>query len=210
MAVICPTVTAEDPHAYREQVARVEPFASRLHIDLADGTLAPTRLMPLAQTYWPEGMVADLHLMYLQPRKHLETAISLAPNMVIVHAEAHDDVRGLLLELQSVGIKAGIALLADTMPQDCADLISAADHVLLFAGKLGYQGGQASMDVIKKIPDIRTINPTVELGWDGGINNENVPLLLQQGIEVFNVGGYIHNADEPAEAYKTLKQLLAK
>lgn len=210
MAVVCPTVTAEDPHSYREQVARLEPFATRIHIDLADGEFAPTKLVGLAQVYWPESMQADLHIMYQNPHEQLETAISLQPNMVIIHAEASGDLHGMILELQSVGIKAGVALLAESKPDDYADLISAADHILLFAGKLGYQGGEADMNVLKKIPDIRIINPIAELGWDGGIDVENAPLLVQEGIEILNIGGYIHHADDPAAAYKTVTQLVAK
>lgn len=208
MPVICPTITAADPHSYREQVAKVEEFAKRLHIDLADGTLAPTKLMGAAQIYWPEDAIADIHMMYKRPRDFIETVISLKPNMVIVQAESEGDMRGLILELQSMGIKAGIALLPDTKVDDVADLISAADHVLLFAGKLGYQGGKADMSVTKKIPDIKAINPTTELGWDGGITSENVPLLIQQGVEVLNVGSYLQQADFPADVYKELTGLL--
>jgi len=207
MAIICPTITAEDPHSYREQVARVEPFAERIHIDLADGIFAPTKLVGIGQVYWPENIMADLHIMYQKPHEHLETAISLQPNMVVIHAEAGGDLHGMILELQSVSIKVGVALLPKSKPEDYIDLINAADHVLLFAGHLGYQGGQADMDMLKKIPDVRAFNPTAELGWDGGITPENVPLLIQQGIEVLNVGGFIHHADDPAEAYQSLLKL---
>jgi ribulose-phosphate 3-epimerase len=208
--LIVPTITAEDPHAYREQVARVALFAERIHIDLADGQFAPTKLLDVAQVYWPENMVADLHVMYQKPHEFLETIISLRPNMVIIHAEASGDLHGMLLELQSVGIKVGVGLLPQTKPETAADLLNAADHILLFAGNLGYQGGQADMGVLSKIPDIRMINPMAELGWDGGIKPDNIPLLLQEGIEILNVGGYIHNADEPEQAYRELTKLLTK
>ncbi|MGD8374321.1 MAG: hypothetical protein PVI21_05715 [Candidatus Woesebacteria bacterium] len=208
MPIICPTITASDPHGYREQVAKVEDFSKRLHIDLADGSLAPAKLMNIAQIYWPEGSIADLHLMYKKPRSYIETAISLKPNMIVLQVESEGDMLGLVLELQSMGIKAGVALLPETELQKHENLISTADHVLLFAGKLGYQGGKADMNVLKKIPDISAINPTAELGWDGGINAENLPLLLSQGVEVFNVGGALQNADFPADVYKELNGLL--
>lgn len=208
MPVICPTITAEDPHAYREQMARVEAFAQRIHIDLADGEFAPTKLLGPAQIYWPENLVADLHVMYAKPHEQLETLISLKPNMVIVHAEAEGDMLAMLLELQSFGIKAGIALLPESAPEKYTELLGVADYILLFAGHLGYQGGEADMDVLKKIPAIMSCNPTAELGWDGGINAESVPLLLQQGVEVCNVGGFIQEADDPAAAYKQLVELL--
>ena len=208
MPVICPTVTAEDPHAYREQVARIEPFAQRIHIDLADGAFAPTKLLGVAQIYWPENMVADLHMMYKKPKDELETLVSLKPNLVIIHAEAEGDLLGMLLELQSFGIKAGVALLPQTSAETYDELLGVADHVLLFAGNLGYQGGKADMGVLKKIPDIRAINPTAELAWDGGIDVENVPLLLEHGVEVLTVGGFIQHSDDPASVYKQLAAMI--
>jgi ribulose-phosphate 3-epimerase len=208
MAVICPTVTANDPQSYREQMARIEPFAQRIHIDLSDGQFTPEKLLGPAQVYWPQGKVADLHVMYKRPQLEFETLVSLKPNLVIIHAEADGDVLAMLLELQSYSIKAGIALLAPTLVQPHADVIGAADHILLFAGNLGHQGGEADMNVLKKVPDVRVLNPTAELAWDGGIRVENVPMLQQSGIEVLNVGGFIQAADDALEAYKQLSALL--
>lgn len=208
MAVICPTVLAEDPGAYREQMARIEPFASRIQIDLADGIFAPNKTVDIAQVYWPDHLTADLHLMHENPMKSLETVISLNPNLAIIHAEAEGDLRAMVLELQSVGIKAGVALLKGSKPDDHQDLIGMADHILLFAGDLGHFGGTADMEVLRKVPDVLAINPTAELGWDGGITVENVPILLEAGIEVLNVGGFIQKADDPAAAFAGLSKLI--
>lgn len=210
MPVLCPTITAVDARTYREQVARIEPFTKRLHIDIADGQFAPNTTVGAAQLYWPEGITADIHVMYTHPREELETLVSLKPNLVVIHAEAAGDLLGMLLELKSLGVKAGVALLPPSQPDQYKELVSAADHVLLFAGNLGYQGGTANLDVLKKVPDIRALNPIAELAWDGGINLENAPTLVEGGIEVLNLGGYIHRAEQPAEAYKALENLLAK
>lgn len=203
MPAICPTVTASNPHEYREQMARIEPFAPRVHIDFGDGEFA-TKMVGIAQAYWPDSMIADFHIMYKHPYAHMETLISLKPNMVIVHAEAEDDILAMVLELQAVGIKAGVALLKDTKPTDHADVIAHADHVLLFAGNLGHQGGSADMSVLGKVAEVRVINPTIELGWDGGISAENAPMLVEGGIEVLNVGSFIQHADDPKAAYESI------
>ncbi len=207
MPIVCPTVTASNPHTYREQMARIEPFASRVHIDFGDGDFAE-KMVSIAQAYWPEHMTADFHVMYKHPYASMETLVGLKPNMVVVHAEAEDDTLAMVLELQAAGIKAGIALLKDTKPADHVDVISHADHVLLFAGDLGHQGGTADMSVLGKVAEVRALNPTIELGWDGGITAENAPLLVEGGIEVLNVGGYIQHADDPKSAYETLTKLM--
>lgn len=208
MPVICPTVTAANPHTYREQMARIEPFAKRVHIDFGDGDFAE-RMVNIAQAYWPEGMTADFHVMYRHPYAHMETLVSLKPNMAVVHAEAEDDLLAMVLELQAAGIKAGVALLADTSPDDHVDIIAHADHVLLFGGNLGHQGGVADMNVLKKVADVHAINPTVELGWDGGITAENAPLLVEGGVEILNVGGFIQHADDPKAAYEAIARPLS-
>lgn len=209
MSVICPTITATDSHTYREQMARVEPFAKRVHIDIADGVFAPTRLVNTAQIYWPDGVVADIHVMYKNPATQLETLVSLKPDLVIVHAEAEGDILGLLLELQSFSVKAGVALLAESAVDTYRELIGAADHVLLFGGHLGYQGGTADLQGLQKVSEVRAINPTVELAWDGGVGEQNVPQIAAAGIDVLNAGGAIHAAEDPKKAFETL-QLLAE
>ncbi|HWZ65489.1 MAG TPA: hypothetical protein VNX65_01680 [Patescibacteria group bacterium] len=205
-STICPCVTATDPHIYREQMARIEPFASRVHIDFADGEFAP-KLVDLADAYWPEHIMADLHLMYSRPAQYFETIVKLKPNLVIIHAEATGDLPGLLLELRQAGIKVGVALLKDTQPEEHNTIIAIADHVLIFSGDLGHFGGQADLELLKKVADIKAINPTVELGWDGGVNTENAPSLIDGGVEVLDVGGFIQRAEDPKQAYNDLIEL---
>lgn len=204
MSIICPCVTAKDAHEYREQMARVAPFAERVHIDFSDGKLAPVPLINPIQAYWPEGVLADLHLMLQKPEEHVETVISLKPNLVIIHAEADGDLLGIMRQLHAVNIKAGVALLQKTDPDTAHDLIADADHVLIFSGDLGHFGGTADTTLLAKVAKIRAINANVEIGWDGGVGPDNVAQLSLGGIEVLDVGGHIQQAPDAQEAYATL------
>ena len=62
---------------------------------------------------------------------------------------------------------------------------------------------------LKKVADVHAINPTVELGWDGGITAENAPLLVEGGVEILNVGGFIQHADDPKAAYEAIARPLS-
>ncbi|HSE61218.1 MAG TPA: hypothetical protein VLA88_02900 [Candidatus Saccharimonadales bacterium] len=207
MAVIVPSVTAVDAKTYREQMANAATFAARVHLDFSDGKFAPVKLINLAQAYWPEGMLADLHLMVTDPAAHFETAVSLKPHMVIVQAEAEGNIVAMILQLRALGIKTGVALLQDTSPKAAHSLIAEADHVLIFSGDLGHFGGTADMELLKKIPEIRAINPIAEIGWDGGVTFENAAQLALGGVEVLVSGGTIQKAADPAAAYKQLVEL---
>jgi ribulose-phosphate 3-epimerase len=207
VAVIAPSILAEVPHDYREQIERVKDYAHRIHIDLTDGVFAPGKTVRLEQVWWPPGVHADLHIMYQKPLEHLETIISLGPQMVIIHAECFQPDQ-FLHELSGLGIKKGVALQRDTRPVEHEELIKSADHVLLFTGDLGHFGGTADLSQLEKINSIKSINPNAEIGWDGGVNDVNADEIVAGGVNVLVVGGFIQKAHDPEAAYDKIKAVV--
>lgn len=208
MTVICPTVLADNPHQYREQIERVAPFATRIHIDFADGTLTDSKTPSLDQAWWPHTMQADLHIMYKNPGEYLDAIIPLNPRMVIVHTEAEGDFVAMADALHQAGIQVGLALLPKTTVESIRKHIGAVDHVLIFSGSLGHFGGTADFDLLDKVAEIRKLKNNLTIGWDGGINAINVERLSAGGIDVLNVGGFIQRSENPLAAYQELEKLL--
>lgn len=204
MAVICPTVTAFEPHEYREQIERLEPFAKRIHIDLMDGEFAPTKSPPLEQIWWPLVFKADLHLMYQRPMEYLGLLIQLQPSLVIIHNEADVHHMDFAAKLHAENIKAGLAILADTPVEYAYQIMHSFDHVLVFSGDLGKHGGQADLGLLDKVQKIRAHHPDVEISWDGGINDQNARQLVDAGVDVLNVGGFLQKSKNPQAAYAKL------
>lgn len=207
-ATICPTVTATTLDEYRKQMARVVSFATRLHIDLADGKFTPRPLISLQDIAWPANATVDLHIMYQQPFEHLELIKLLHPQMAIVHAEADGDFISFANDLRAHGIEAGVALLPETPANVLNGAMEYVDHVLIFSGHLSQFGGTADLSLLDKVREIRQMKPTVEIGWDGGVSEHNARQLAEAGVDVLNVGGHIHQAPNPVEAYATLKTLV--
>lgn len=208
MPVICPTITAYDSHEYRQQMEQIEPFAHRVHIDLMDGKFAPTVSPSLDQVWWSDNLIADIHLMYQQPMDYLEQLLRLKPHLVIIHAEATLNYREFAAKLHAADIKAGLAILHDTSLDSVSELILAFDHVLIFSGHLGYHGGEADLNLLDKVKAVRAQHPNVEISWDGGINDQNARAFIEAGVDVLNVGGYIQNNSQPADAYAKLETSL--
>lgn len=204
MSVVSPALLAESADEYKAQVERLFPFAERVHIDLTDGEFAPSFTVSPAQIWWPDKWVADIHAMVARPSEYLETLISLKPHLIVLHAEASEDILPLLKRIQAADIKAGVALLRSTVPSTVSELIEAADHVMIFSGDLGHYGGTASLMQLEKVRLVRNIRADVEIGWDGGVNVENAFSLAQGGVDVLNVGGVLAKADDPKSAYDTL------
>ncbi len=206
MVDICPAILATYPEEYKRQVERVTPFATRLHIDIADGVFAPNKTVAASDIWWPGGMRADIHVMHRRPIEIVDTLIALSPQLVIVHAEADGDFMTLAKQLHYHGIEAGIALLPKTSVELIKPALDVVDHVLIFSGDLGHYGGEVDMGLLQKVVQLRKLSKRIEISWDGGVTDQNIKALIDQGVEVAVSGGFIQKASNPAKAYNDLKK----
>ncbi len=204
MSEIVPTILTNDAEQYKKQIATFQPFTKRIQIDVSDGTFAPGATLPLNNVFWAQDWQADLHMMVVRPSEFMPVILQLKPSLVIFHAEAGENLLPLFEQLKSAGIKAGVALMKNTFPGSAKQYIEAADHVLIFAGDIGKQGGEADMLQTEKVPLVKEINPNAEIGWDGGANLRNVRAISRAGVDVINVGSALTNASDPSAMYEAL------
>jgi len=204
-ATICPTVTTDDPAVYKQQIEQTLSYAHRIHIDLADGVFTRNKLMEIEDVWWPGGVRADLHVMYQRPFDHMAALVALRPQLIIVHAEADGSFMAFAAEVHKYGIEVGVALLPETPAEAIQPALDVIDHVLIFSGNLGHFGGHADVSLLGKVQQLKNLKPRLEIGWDGGVNDQNAKLLALGGVDVLNAGGYLHGAVAPSTAYATLK-----
>ena len=208
MAVICPTITAYTKNDFDEQIAKVGHIANRIQIDLTDGKFTDKATLALGDVWWPVGVKADIHLMFNNPLETTKVMIKHKPHLVIIHAESDDNFSEVIETCKHHKVKVGLALLPKTGVETISKWLSKIDHVLIFSGNLGYQGGStADFDLLDKVTDIKRANNTVEIGWDGGVNDQNVAELINGGVDVLNVGGFIQNAQDPEKAIDSLQRI---
>lgn len=210
MPQIVPAILTNDPNAYKQKMELYHPFAKRIHVDIADGTFAPSKTIPPTGIWWPQGTAVDVHMMVARPSEHLPVILKLRPSLCIFHAEAGEDLVPIFEQLRAAGIKAGVALMKSSFPGDYKSFIEVADHVLVFAGDLGQQGGKADMLQTEKIPLIKAINPNAEIGWDGGASMQTVRAIAHAGADMIAAGATIANATDPGTAFEGLTAELDK
>lgn len=202
---IVPTILTDNKQDYRAQLERINMYSHRVQIDISDGSLskaAPT--LDVSNVWWPRDWEIDLHMMTAQPSYYMDTILKLHPTMCIFHAEAKENLLPLFETLKAQGIRAGVALLPSTYPGAVSQYIEAADHVLIFAGKLGEQGGAADMMQMEKIEIVRRIKAEAEIGWDGGANLTNIRALAHADLDVINVGSALSRAENPSAVYQEM------
>ena len=184
------------------------PFAKRIHLDCMDGKFAPTKSPGLNHLQWHHNLEVDLHLMYEHPENEIDEIIRLKPELVIVHAEAGGNFVVIARQLHEANIRIGVALLPKTPIDVIKPALEYTDHVLIFSGDLGHFGGSANLVLLDKVKKAKDLNPELEIGWDGGVSDTNVAQLVDAGVDVLNVGGYIQRAEKPAERYDILSNLI--
>ena len=204
LLVIAPTILTEDPAKYKLIIETYHAFVKRAQVDISDGSLAPNITIPDTAVWWPKGWVMDIHMIVAKPSAHVPTLLKLKPNLVVLHPEAEEDLLPIFAALQQHDIKVGVAVMRNMYPGNIRAIIEAADHAMIFSGTLGQTGGTAELLQLEKIRIIKKIKSTIEIGWDGGANLQNIRTIAQAGVNVINVGNAIISAQNPAQMYTDL------
>ena len=193
-AVVVPAILTNNPAVYQQQMSAYVQFSKRIQLDISDGEFSPTVTISEAGLQFPQGVEVDLHMMVLRPSEHLQAIVAAKPALVILHAEAGENLLPVFDELKKAGIKTGVALLQATYPGRVKPYIEAVDHVMIFAGAMQTE----------KVALIKAIKPEVEIGWDGGANMKNIRTIGHSGVNVINVGSALAQSQEPAATYDEL------
>ena len=69
----------------------------------------------------------------------------------------------------------------------------------------GYGGPKYLKQATEKIKQLRRMKPDLHISVDGGVNQENAPVLIRAGSNVLVAGGSIFKADNKIAAIRTLK-----
>jgi ribulose-phosphate 3-epimerase len=208
VAKVAVTIDADTPADFAARIDRVKGFANRIHVDISDGVFAPHKTVGISQAYGVEGAELDLHMMVEYPQSQIEKILAFEPNLVILHFEsAGGHLKEVFSQLKDVGIRTGLAIEHDTTIEQIKDWLPELDHLLVFTGKLGFNGGEMRVDCLDKIAEAKTINPDLEVGVDGGINQETARYALNAGADVLDTGSFVHDAIDPEAAYLMLEAI---
>jgi pentose-5-phosphate-3-epimerase len=212
MKLVVPTITATKAHQFRDQTELIAGISDYAHLDLASSDFnSASELLDYKNTYLEPVLTYSVHLMYKNPIPAVKHFLELPepPKMIILQAESDSLqlLEAIKLIKDSPTTSLGLAILQKTQPEDISQLILMASQVLIFSGNLGEHGGKADLSLVAKIPEIKKINPDLEIAWDGGINSINISELSKAGVDVFYVGGEIHKSSDPYQKVRELQEL---
>lgn len=176
--------------------------AHYIHIDVMDGAFVPNFSigLPVIEAIRKyTDKVFDVHLMVEDPAHHLEAFKEAGADILTVHVEACRHLHRTIQTIHSLGIRAGVALNPATPLCVLDDVLEDVDMVLLMGVNPGFGGQKYISSTTDKMRRLRKIirdrSLDVDIEVDGGINRDNLNMVLDAGANVIVAGSQIFNGD---------------
>jgi len=208
---IRPSILCADHGNLAEEIKQVcKAGADYFHIDVMDGSFVPnfgcgSEILKTVKAH--SHIPMDVHLMVVEPARHIRLFRELGADVIYIHPEAGGETADILAEIRALGAASGIAVNPGTTVEDVMDLLPLCDHVLAMTVNPGF-GGQAFMpEVMGKLTELGSLAERFgfELCVDGGISANNIKKPALCGVTGFVVGSALFGQEDYTEAIDELR-----
>lgn len=198
---IAPSILAADFTQLGEQIKQADQAGgSLIHIDVMDGVFVPNISMgPLVvRAVRPlTALPLDVHLMIVNPERHVEAFAKAGANRITVHVEQNPNLHSTLRAIHTLGCKAGVAINPHTPASALSEIIHMLDIILVMTVNPGFGGQRFIPETMPKLEMVREMieesGQEIDLAVDGGIDPDTAPTVVRAGANVLVAGSAIFN-----------------
>lgn len=198
--ILSPSILAADFGVLADQIKRAEKAGAKwLHIDVMDGHFVPniSFAMPVIKSIRKyTDMFFDVHLMITPPEKYIDDFINAGADGVTFHIEATENPDKCIELIRNRGKKVGISINPNTPVSAIEKYLDKVDMVLVMSVEPGYGGQKYIESVNEKISYVREkMGADFDIEVDGGINANNIDMVLNAGANIIVAGTAVFNDD---------------
>lgn len=212
--IVSPSILSADFSQLGKDVKMLNGSADLIHLDIMDGNFVPNISFgfPVIESICPISKIdLDAHLMTVHPERWFEKLASLGVRMVSFHLEAAGCHTGeYIRKIQSLGMKAGVAIDPDVNVKKLFKYIGKADFFLIMSVFAGFGGQKFIYDSIDRAArlkaEISKRGAKALIEMDGGIGPDNVKALKEAGCDIVVAGNSVFKAKDPEAVIKALRE----
>lgn len=204
---LAPSLLAADFGHLADAVAALEGSGTeRLHIDVMDGVFVPNftfgtdTVRALRQV---TELPLELHLMIVEPERHLETFAAAGADAITIHYEVSPHLHRSLSAIRELDCRSGAAINPSTPASSLDDVLEMCDLALIMTINPGFGGQKLIPRTLSKVERVRSeverqgLATDVEV--DGGVDASNARSCVDAGANVLVAGTAVFgHADGPA------------
>ena len=177
--------------------------ADSIHIDVMDGRFVPNI------TFGPNIVAAcrrvtdlplDVHLMIVEPEKHIADFVKKGADIITVHYETCPHIHRTLQQVRDMGVKAGLSLNPGTSLDPLLYLANDIDLLLIMSVNPGFGGQRFIPMALPRLALARQIldqaGSKADLQVDGGIDAGTIKSAYEQGARNFVAGTAVFKHEE--------------
>lgn len=211
--LVAPSILSADFGKLDEEIKAIcDGGCDLIHVDVMDGhfvpnmTLGPVVVKPVVKA---ATKPLDVHLMVENNTFFVELFAPFKPEYITFHIESEKHPHRLIQKIKSYGIKAGIVLNPHSTPESIEYLLEDLDMVLLMSVNPGFGGQKFISSVVEKAKKLKELinkrNPACLIQVDGGVNDKNIEILKDAGVDVVVAGSYVFGNEDYSKAIKSLQ-----
>lgn len=205
---IAPSILAADFTRLGEQIAAADAGgADQIHIDVMDGRFVPNITMgPLvvAAARRVTTLPLDVHLMIVEPEKHVSAFLDAGADLISVHVETCPHLHRVVQQIREGGARPSVVLNPHTPGVAIKEILPLVDMVLVMTVNPGFGGQSFIAETLPKIREIRqmveALGRPLDIEVDGGIDVRTAPQVVAHGANVLVAGTSIFGAPEGIES----------
>ena len=209
MPRICPSIASAKQLEIANVLKKLNGEVS-LHLDIEDGNFTPNitfgmkMVQEIAQTV---SMPLNAHLMVTNPLDYIKPLADLGVSEIAFHLESSPYPFRVLQEIHRCGSKAGIALNLSTPVSRVSPLLEEMEFLLLMTAEEDGQGQRFRQASLPRLQEAKTLLDDRGSLWaDGGIGEEQLPLVIEAGADTLVIGRAVMLAEHPLERIHTFSK----